>query len=269
MLALRSLLFNLLFYANLIVRMIVLSPIYFLLPRKRAYDSIVKAWARSNHWLMRVIVGMTFEIEGLENIPKGGYILAPKHQSFWDTYALLPVLDDPVYILKRELMAIPLFGWYAKKQRMIPVNRSARGREMLKVMKRTAEEMKSGRQLIIYPEGTRRPPGAEPDYKYGIARLYRDLKVPVVPVALHAGLFWPRRSLMRYPGHYKVRILPPIAPGLDPDTFFARLIEELEAASDALLVDMVKDNPGLELPETVKARLAILSAGNAPVQMSV
>jgi 1-acyl-sn-glycerol-3-phosphate acyltransferase len=257
MIALRSILFNTVFYANLILRMIVLSPVYFLMPRKRAY-AIPKNWARSNHWLMRTIVGTTFEIEGMENLPGDSYILAPKHQSFWDTYALLPWLKDPVYILKRELMWIPLFGWYARKQRMIPVDRGARGKVMVEVMKRTREELATGRQLIIYPEGTRRPPGAEPLYKYGIARMYRDLKIPVVPIAMHPGLFWPRRSFRRYPGHFKVRILPPIMPGMDPDAFFAHLIEVTERASDELLVDTVAQNPHLPLPATAAERLAEL-----------
>ena len=94
MIALRSVLFNTIFYANLIIRMIVLSPFYFFAPRKLAY-SVPKNWARSNHWLMRVIVGTSFEIEGMENLPDGSYIISPKHQSFWDTYALLPNLEDP------------------------------------------------------------------------------------------------------------------------------------------------------------------------------
>lgn len=257
----RSMLFNTLFYANLILQMIVLSPVYFLLPRKLAYH-IPKNWARSNHWLMRVIVGTRFTVEGFEHIPKGSFILAPKHQSFWDTYALLPQLDDPVYILKRELMWIPLFGWYAWKQRMVPVDRAARGKAMSAVMQRAKDEMKSGRQLIIYPEGTRRPPGAEPVYKYGIARLYRDLALPVVPVAMHPGLFWPRRSLRRYPGHFTVRILPPIAPGKDPDAFFEELMAVMEEASDALLIEAARDNPQLPLPPTAVLRLAALkSAG--------
>ncbi|MGG7516883.1 lysophospholipid acyltransferase family protein [Allorhizobium undicola] len=259
MLALRSQIFNVIFYANLIMRMVLLSPFYFILPRKTAYR-IPKAWASSSHWLMKTIVGTTFEIEGLENLPQGGYILAPKHQSFWDTYALLPWLNDPVYILKRELMWIPLFGWYAAKQRMIPVNRGARGKAMVKVMQRTSQEMAKGRQLVIYPEGTRRPPGAEPVYKYGIARLYRDLGIPVVPVAVHAGLFWPRRSTMRYPGHYKIRILPPIAPGMEPDRFFEKLTTELEAASDALLLEAAATNPDLPLPPTALQRIETLKA---------
>lgn len=259
MLMIRSVLFNTIFYVNLIVRMIVLTPIYFIVPRKMAFE-IPKAWARSNHWLMKHIVGTTFEVEGEENIPETGCIFAPKHQSFWDTYALLPNLKDPVYILKRELTWIPFFGWYLKKQRMIPVNRAARGKEMLKVMERAKEEMNAGRELIIYPEGTRLPPGAEPQYRYGIARLYRDLQVPVVPVAMHPGLFWPRTTTMRYPGHFKVRILPAIQPGLDPDEFFAKLIEVTEKASDELLLETVANNPHLPVPPTAAKRIAELQA---------
>ena len=271
MIRLRSVLFNVAFYANLIGRMILLTPIYFLVSRKTSWF-VPKNWAKSNHWLMRVIVGTTFEIEGLDNIPKdGAYILAPKHQSFWDVYALLPWLSDPFFILKRELMRIPLFGWYVAKQRMVPVDRSARGRAMAAVMRRAKDEIATGRQLIIYPEGTRRSPGAPPDYKYGIARLYRDLQVPVVPVAMHPGLFWPRSTTLRFPGHFKVRILPPIGPGLDSDTFLKTLIAQTEAASDALLVETVRDNPHLPLPDTARVRLAELAAaesnGPAPSTM--
>lgn len=259
MLALRSALFNTLFYANLILQMIVLTPVYFLLPRRQAWI-VPKTWARTNHWLMRVVAGTDFTVEGLENLPADGvYILAPKHQSFWDVYALLPVLPDPFFILKKELMRIPLFGWYVAKQRMVPVDRSARGRAMAAVLERAKAEIATGRQLIIYPEGTRRPPGAPPEYKYGVARLYRDLGVPVVPVAMHPGLFWPRKSLMRHPGHFTVRILPAIQPGLKPDVFLDTLIAQTEAASDALLLKTVKDNPHLPLPETARARLAVLA----------
>ncbi len=262
MLMVRSILFNIVFYANLILQMIVLTPVYFLLPRKKAY-LIPKNWARSNHWLMKRIVGTSFEIQGLENIPKGGCIFAPKHQSFWDTFALLPWQDDPVYILKRELLWIPLFGWYAIKQRMIPVNRSARGKAMIGVMERAKQEMKCGRQLIIYPEGTRRPPGATPEYRYGIARIYRDVQVPVVPIAMHPGLFWPRRRSVRFPGHFKVHILPPIMPGLDPDTFFETLVKSLEEASDTLLMETVEANPHIELPPATVKRIAELRSREA------
>ncbi len=264
MTAFRSLLFNLAFYLNLIGRMLVLSPAFFLLDRKAAW-SIPKNWVRSCHWLQAKIVGTTFEIEGLENIPEGGYILAPKHQSFWDAYALLPWLDDPVYILKRELMWIPLFGWYIRKMHMVPVDRGARGKVMTAVLDRAKAEVNQGRQLIIYPEGTRRPPGAPADYKSGIARIYGDLDVPVVPVAMHPGLFWPRRKFLRFPGHFKVRILPPIPAGLAREAFFKRLVAETEEASDALLVETAAANPHLPLPDSARNRLAELSrSGSRP-----
>ncbi len=259
MIILRSVLFNIAFYINLIAQMVVMTPIYFLVPRKTAWF-VPKNWARSNHWLFKTIVGTTFEIEGLENIPKEGYIFAPKHQSFWDVYALLPWLSDPFFILKRELVWIPLFGWYVQKQRMVPVDRGARGRVMAAVMQRTKDEMATGRQLIIYPEGTRRPPGAPPHYKYGIARLYRDLAVPVVPVVMHPGLFWPRRKFLRFPGHFKVRILPPIEAGLDPDVFLQTLVDVMEKASDQLLLETVRDNPHLPLPPTAAQRLKEMQA---------
>jgi len=259
MIILRSVLFNIVFYINLIAQMVVMTPFYFLAPRKMAWF-VPKNWARSNHWLFRVIVGTTFEIEGLENIPQGGYIFAPKHQSFWDVYALLPWLSDPFFIFKRELSWIPLFGWYVQKQRMVAVDRGARGKVMAAVMERAKQEMATGRQLIIYPEGTRRPAGAPPDYKYGIARLYRDLTVPVVPVVMHPGLFWPRRKFLRYPGHFKVQILPPIASGLDPDVFLKTLVDVMETASDALLVETVKNNPHVPLPPTAAQRLKELQA---------
>jgi 1-acyl-sn-glycerol-3-phosphate acyltransferase len=124
---LRSALFHIAFYVSFITQMVIFTPIYFFLPRKTAYF-IPKNWARSNLWLAEKILGLTFEFEGMEKLPTTGYILAPKHQSFWDTFALIPSLDDPVYILKRELLWIPLFGWYAAKQQMIPINRAAKGR---------------------------------------------------------------------------------------------------------------------------------------------
>jgi 1-acyl-sn-glycerol-3-phosphate acyltransferase len=263
MIALRSLLFNIAFYINLIVRMVVLSPYYFLASHHAAW-SVPKNWVRSNHWLQEKIVGTTFEVEGTENIPEGGYIFAPKHQSFWDAYGLLPWIDDAVYILKRELMWIPLFGWYVGKMQMIPVNRGARGKVMAAVLERTRAEMAKGRQLIIYPEGTRRPSGAPPEYKYGIARIYDSVGVPVLPVVMHPGLFWPRRKFMRYPGHFKVRILPPIPPGLDPDAFMDLLVERMETASDELLIETIEANPHVPLPPTAQRRYDQLKAGARP-----
>lgn len=257
MLLFRSFLFNVVFYANLIVQMILWTPYFFLAPRKKAW-LVPKFWARSCLWWQRVIVGTKVSIEGLANLPEGSYIIAPKHQSFWDTFAFLPHIPDAVYILKRELTWIPMFGWYVQKMRMIPIHRGSRSKALKQALTIARERLKEGRQLIIYPEGTRRPPGAEPAYKYGIVELYAELDLPVVPIAHVAGLYWPRRRFVRYPGTIRARILPPIPPGLDRETFQARLIAETEAACDELLLAAAAEPDPPAMPPTAVERLRAL-----------
>lgn len=257
MTAIRSFLYNVVFYLSLIVQMIFWTPIFFLLPRKKAWF-VPKVWARSSLWLQRVVAGTRSEISGLENLPDGPFILAPKHQSFWDVLAFFPYLNDPLFILKRELMRIPLFGWYVAKMQMVPVNRGERAKALRAVVAATSKEMARNRQLIIYPEGTRRAPGDDPAYKWGIAELYQRLNVPVVPVAHAAGLFWPRRKFMRYPGTIHARFLPPIEPGLDRRAFLERLIAETEAACDEMLVQAATGPNPPPLPPTAVKRLKAL-----------
>ncbi len=257
MLYIRSLAFNAVFYVSLIVQMIVWSPWYFSVPRHRAWF-VPKFWARSSLWLMEKIAGTKSEITGQENLPEGSFILAPKHQSFWDAIAFFPYLRDPLYILKRELMWIPFFGWYVAKMRMIPVNRGKRSVALKQVTIDTKREMAHDRQLIIYPEGTRRAPGDEPAYKYGIVELYAQLGLPVVPVAHMAGLWWPRRKFLRYPGTIHARFLPPIPAGLSREDFMRRLISETEAACDRMLLDAAALADPPAFPPTSVKRLAEL-----------
>ncbi len=257
MLALRSLAFNAAFYLSLIVQMIVWTPFYFFMPRHRAWI-VPRFWSSSSMKLQEWLVGTKVRIEGEENLPQGPFILAPKHQSFWDTIAFFPYLSDPVYILKRELMWIPLFGWYVGKMRMIPINRGSRSKALKQALEVAKVRMAENRQLIIYPEGTRRPVGAEPAYKWGIAEIYATLGVPVVPVAHVAGLYWPRRKFMRYPGVIHARFLPAIEPGLEKEAFMARLIAETEAATDALLIEAALSDDAPPLPPTARERLRAL-----------
>lgn len=257
MLVLRSLLFNVLFYLNLIGQMILWSPMFFLMPRNKAWF-VPKFWVRTSLWLQERIVRTRIDIGGSENLPDGPFILAPKHQSLWDAIAFIPYLRDPLYILKRELVLIPMFGWYIKKLRLIPVDRGSRSKALRKVVVDTRREMAADRQLIIYPEGTRRAPGAEPAYKYGIVELYNRLKLPVVPVAHNAGLFWPRRKFLRYPGTLKARFLPAIPPGLEREEFMSRLISETEAGCDALLAEVAGQPGHPPLPDTALERLRVL-----------
>ena len=257
MIILRSLLFNTAFYINLIAQLLLSMPFFFFLSWEKAWE-VPKRWARSNTWLHRVIAGTHFEISGLENMPDGPCIIAPKHQSFWDTFTFLPFIRDAVFILKRELTWIPVFGWYLQKMQMIAIDRGSGSKALRQAVAAARNRMKDNRQLIIYPEGTRRPPGAEPAYKYGIVELYKQLNVPVVPIAHVAGLYWPRRKFLRYPGTIQARVLPAIPPGLPKDEFLARLIRETEAACDELLAQAATSQNPPPLPETARSRLAEL-----------
>ena len=255
MVRLRSLAFNIAFYVNLIVQMLFWTPFYFLAPRKVAWF-VPKFWSRSSLWLQKVLAGTDTRITGMENLPDGPFILAPKHQSFWDAIAFFPFLDDPLYILKRELMWIPFFGWYVAKMRMIPVDRGKRAVALRAVIGATNKEMaRNPRQLIIYPEGTRRAPGDVPNYKYGIVELYAGLNLPVVPVAHMAGLYWPRRRFGRFPGTIEARFLPAIEPGLAKEVFLARLQRETEAACDQILIDIATGENPPPMPPTAVRRL--------------
>jgi 1-acyl-sn-glycerol-3-phosphate acyltransferase len=230
---LRSVVFNLLFYLNLVVYLLAALPTL-LLPSHYLL-SLARSWARTNLWLLRVVCGIRADFRGLEKIPSGGLIIASKHQSIWETFALLPYVNDPTFILKRELMWIPLFGWFLWKAGMIPVDRGARGPALAAMTERAKVEVQRGRQIIIFPEGTRRPPGAEPRYKFGVAHLYAETGMPCVPVALNSGLFWPRRSFRRFPGTVVVQVCEPIAPGLEKSDFIVRLQEAIETASAKLV----------------------------------
>jgi len=232
---LRSILFMVLFYLNLIGLLIAAVPTL-AMPRP-AILWIARLWGLSTLWLLRTVCGIGVEWRGLEKIPRGGVLIAAKHQSTWETFALLTLLPDPAYIIKRELAWIPFFGWYATHGGMIPVNRSAGKAALADMTTRAVAALREGRQLIIFPEGTRRSAGAEPKYKFGVAHLYAEAGVPCVPVALNSGLFWPRRHLMRYPGTVTVEILDPIPPGLGRPEFFERLQGEIETATARLLAE--------------------------------
>ena len=233
MIYIRSVIFNLAFYTFLFLLMLFALPI-FLLPWKWVWW-MPTTWARTSLWMLRVLAGVKFELRGIENKPEGGVLIASKHQSTWETFVLLFVAERPAYLAKRELFMIPFFGWYLSRFRQISVNR-ARGSSALKSMIPQARAaVKDGRDVVIFPEGTRRTPGDPPSYKFGVTALYRILKVPVVPVALNAGVFWPRRTFLRYPGTIVMEILPPIEPGLSDEVFKETLIERIETASDKLL----------------------------------
>ena len=235
MIAVRSAVFNVVFYLNLALFLVVGSPLL-LAPRIWAIRAL-QWWARSSLWWLRILCGITMEVRGLENIPSGAALVAGKHQSLWETFAILPLLDDPCMVLKRELTFIPFFGWFSMKFRMIAVERSAGSTALRHLVKHAKREVAAGRQIVIMPEGTRKFPDDPPDYKPGAAALYSQLNVPCVPFGLNAGLCWPRRKFLRRPGIIVLEFLPAIAPGLKRDEFQRQLIVAIETSTTALVAE--------------------------------
>ncbi len=230
---LRSLIFNVLFYLVFIFLMIVALPTLVLpLP---ALMTVAGWWVRASIFLMRVVCNIKVEFRGVEKIPKGPLIIASKHQSMWETFGMLRFFEQPIFILKRELTWIPLFGQFLIKAHMIAIDRSAGARALLDMTRRAREAVRGGRQLVIFPEGTRTAPGAPPQYKTGFGQLYVVCGVPCLPIALNSGLFWPRRTFMRYPGTLVVEFLDPLPPGLPRDAFVDRARTVIEEASDRIV----------------------------------
>ena len=235
MIYLRSALFNIVFYLNLVLFLVLGSGFYFT-PRKWSIRAL-QVWARSSLFWLRVIAGIRMEVRGVENIPRGACLVAGKHQSFWETFAILPLLDDPAMVLKKELTYIPFFGWFIYKFRMIPVERSAGTQALRSLIEAGEKAVADGRQVVIMPEGTRRAPDDPPDYKPGAAALYGKLGVPCVPFGLNSGIFWPRRQFLRKPGTIIISFLPAIPPGLGRKPFQARLEEAVERETARLVAE--------------------------------
>jgi 1-acyl-sn-glycerol-3-phosphate acyltransferase len=230
---LRSLLFNVLFYAVLVVCAIIALPTFLMPPR--AMLTVAGWWAGAALYLMRVICNIKVEFRGVEKIPEGPLVIVSKHQSFWETFALLPYFNRPIFILKRQLIHIPVFGQFLIKTGMISIDRSAGVKALLDMTRRARSAVRGGCQLVIFPEGTRRAPGAAPDYKTGFAQIYSACGVQCLPVALNSGLFWPRRNFMRYPGTLVVEFLDPLPPGLPKDEFITRVRDTIEGATGRIV----------------------------------
>ena len=242
----RSLLFNVLFYLTTTLYVVLGTPLLFG-PRSWAMAALANH-ARFELFLLRHIVGLKLEVRGKEKLPKGACLVAAKHQSAWETFGLIPLFRDPAMLMKRELFWIPFHGWFSHKFEMIPVDREKGPTALRRMLREAKKRIADGREIIIFPEGTRRAPGAAPDYKTGVVLLYEALGVPCVPVALNSGVFWPRRSLKRRPGTIVVEFLDPIPPGLPKAEFLKRLIEQIETASVRLLAEAKAEERGVGQP---------------------
>jgi len=194
-------------------------------------------WARIVLVLLRVIVGLDHEIRGLERVPAGACIIAMKHQSTWDTLIPFVVLRDPAAVVKRELLFLPFYGWYAARAGAIGIDRKAGAKALRRLIAAARPIVDEGRPIVIFPEGTRVAPGARRPYQPGVAALYQVLATPVVPAAVNSGLFWGRRSFVKYPGRIVIEFLEPIPPGWPRRRLMAELEQRIETATAALLCE--------------------------------
>ncbi len=195
----------------------------------------MRMWAYVVVFGLRTIVGVRIEIRGREHIPTIGCLVAAKHQSMLDTIVPLIVMHGTTFILKKELLNIPFYGWHSRRSGMIPVDRAGHSAALKSLIRISAIRIKQGRQIVIFPEGTRKIPGDTPDYKPGVAALYRDLNVPCVPLALNTGLVWPQKGWPSKPGVAIFEFLPAIAPGLSRLEFMRTLETQLEAGCTQLI----------------------------------
>lgn len=253
--AVRSVLFYVLFFAQTVPLALIVGTAAAIQGRTRWGWSIVRYWIRSSLWLLRTVAGIRSEVTGAANIPDGACIIAAKHMSDWDIFAILPDAERPAFIAKKELMDIPFFGHAARAYDTIRIDRSKGSEAMPLMLAEARAALDRGARIIIFPEGTRKAPLADPDYRWGVVRLYEELGVPVVPVALNSGLFWGRNSLLLWPGTARARFLKPIPPGLRPEAFRETLMGAIETETDRLILEAVEE--GLRRPVSADFRRRI------------
>jgi 1-acyl-sn-glycerol-3-phosphate acyltransferase len=232
---LRAFVYNIAFFGGSSLLMTVFLPLLF--GPRRWTNWLAHFWVWSMFSMLKAIVGLDYEVRGRENLPDGPAILAMKHQSAWDTLAIFILFDDPAVVLKRELWLIPVFGWFLRKHGTIAIDRDGKAAALKKLVADALKAKADGRPIVIFPEGTRGPVGSKLPYQPGVAALYNQLDVPMVPIALNSGLYWGRKSFLKLPGRVLVEILPPIPPGLQRRPVMARLEHDIETATDALLAE--------------------------------
>jgi 1-acyl-sn-glycerol-3-phosphate acyltransferase len=232
----RSLVFTAVFYVWSAIYAIAMVPL--LVAPRRWLLAALRFWSLSLILLLRVICGIRVEIRGREYAPARDALIAPKHQTMFDVFVQFSALKGSLFVFKKELMAVPIFGWIALKLGSIVVDRAGQAAALRDMVRRAQEQFRlEDRQLVIFPEGTRKAPGAEPDYKPGVAALYRELGVTVHPMATNAGMHWPAHGFLRRPGVIVYEFLEPIPPGLKRGEFMRRLEDSIETACNRLLAE--------------------------------
>ncbi|GAB5470511.1 MAG: lysophospholipid acyltransferase family protein [Rhodospirillales bacterium] len=233
MLVLRAVLFNIYLQIWTICMAFVCAPTLFF--SSRIIMRFAQVWAGGVTFGAALFMGVRAEIRGREHLADKRVIVAAKHQSAWETIKLSNLVDLPATVLKRELAEMFLYGYYFRRAGMIPIDREKGAGAIRAMIRLAAKRLDEGRTIIIYPEGTRTPIGQKPRYFPGVAGLYKDLGVPVVPVALNSALYWRRGRFSKIPGRIIIEALPPIPPGLDRKTFLRELEERIETATARLV----------------------------------
>ena len=234
MIFLRSLFFNILLFGGIIVACIIVFPLLFV--RDKYMIRAGKVLSRYVVFLLKIFIDVKIEFKGTENLKKfDRYFVASAHQSMFETFALQTVISGPVFILKKELMQIPFFGWCLKKIGAVAIVRDTATKENLNFFDKILDKINKGkRPLLIFPQGTRVPYKDRPDFKKGVARIYEALKLPCVPVALNTGKVWPKNSFNKYPGKITISFLSPIEPGLNKEEFLKKLQQTIYNEIDLL-----------------------------------
>ncbi len=239
MTALRSIIFNILFYAVWTPLVCIACAPSLLFHRNYAVR-VAAGYQYGSYLLARYIVGLDFELRGAEHRPDNdtAYIVASKHQSAYETLILYQLFDDPTIILKKELLSLPVFGWFLQKVGVIALDRGNRTVAMQSLYEGAKKMKQDNRPIIIYPQGTRVHPDAdvaEKPYKGGYLKLYNEIGLPILPVAINTGLYWPRNSFWKYPGKAVIEFLPLIPPGLSMEEAGKTVETQVEYASKKLV----------------------------------
>ena len=229
---LRALAFNIAFFGVTAVLGVAALPL--LLAPRRTVMRFGRFWAQCVLALLKAIVGLDGEIRGIEHLPPGGCLIAMKHQSAWDALILPVVLGDPAVVIKRELLWLPFYGWYAARAGSITIDRRGAAGALRRMVAAARQAVAAARPIVIFPEGTRTAPGQRLTYQPGVAALYQALAVPLVPAAVNSGLYWGRRSFVKRPGRILLEFLPPIPPGLPRREVMQELESRIETATAAL-----------------------------------
>ena len=239
--ALRSSLFNVCFFSVCLL-FVLATALALPLPR-RATQWSYRLWVHAVLWLSRFVIGLDYQVRGEEHIPAGGAVFASKHQSAWDVGIFHVVTKDPAYVLKKELLLIPFYGWTLRKAAMIDIDRAGGASALKRMVRKARQALAGGRAIIIFPQGTRIAPGERHPYHPGVAALYAGTSAPIVPVALNSGYFWGRRSFLKYPGVITIEFLPPLPQGLNRRAFMAELEARVEGASERLVSEAASKYP--------------------------